>query len=492
MAETKKKRKDLSLKEKQEILQRYDKLPTMSQRKAAAQLKISQPLLCKILKNRTNIELSAVRNENVIRKRNRTSKYSQVELALKHWFHDVCEKNAPINGLVMRQKAEELAKEMGREDFIATGGWLSRWKKRENIACRKEKATQLWIKTEWPKIAAEYSPENVYNASEMILYFRAMPNSNSMFKQEGVKGFNSFEEHITVLCCANMSGEKQRLLVIGKTKNPRCFKGVKHLPVDYCWSVDAWMTTTIFNNWLVKWDKKLERKIVLLVDNSPAHTSVSDVPLRNIKIIIFPANTSLIQPCNQGIIRSLKTYYRRIIYTRILGELEDTQGQSDANDIARRISLLDTLHLLTMCWKQVSKRSIENCFKKGGFIKTETKTSANETESIGDEIPDNPPEGMSKKEFENWLAIDDEIRTAPTVPSEVIQTFTSGPGKLADENEAVRQEDSPEDPPTNAQMEEALQILRCGVQHRSNEFQKHYEYELFINELLEKTTGKQQ
>ncbi|XP_023218683.1 tigger transposable element-derived protein 4-like [Centruroides sculpturatus] len=490
MAETKKKRKDLSLKEKQEILQRYDKLPTMSQRKAAAQLKISQPLLCKILKNRTNIELSAVRNENVIRKRNRTSKYSQVELALKLWFHDVCKKNAPINGLILRQKAEELAKEMGREDFIATGGWLSRWKKRENIACRNEKATQLWIKTEWPKITAEYSPENVYNASEMILYFRAMPNSNFMFKH-GAKGFNSFKERVTVLCCANMSGEKERLLVIGKTKNPRCFKGVKHLPVDYCWSVDAWMTTTIFNNWLVKWDRELKRKIVLLVDNCPAYMSVNDAPLRNIKVILFPENTSLIQPCDQGIIHSLKAYYRRIIYTRILGELEDTRRQTDANDIAKRISLLDALHLLTMCWKQVSKRTVENCFKKAGFIKTEVKTSANETESIRDEIMDNPPEGMSKKEFKNWLAIDDEIHVSTTISSEVIQTFTSGPGRLADENEAIQQEDSSEDPPTNAQMEEALQILRRGVQHRSNEFQKHYEYELFINELLEKTTGKQ-
>jgi hypothetical protein len=50
MAEASKKRKVLSLQEKQIILEWYDKLPKMSQRIAAVLLKISQPLLCKILK----------------------------------------------------------------------------------------------------------------------------------------------------------------------------------------------------------------------------------------------------------------------------------------------------------------------------------------------------------------------------------------------------------------------------------------------------------
>jgi hypothetical protein len=49
MAEASKKRKDLSLQEKQRILE----LSRMSQHSAAVRLKISQPLLCKILTDRT-------------------------------------------------------------------------------------------------------------------------------------------------------------------------------------------------------------------------------------------------------------------------------------------------------------------------------------------------------------------------------------------------------------------------------------------------------
>jgi hypothetical protein len=67
MAEASKKRKDLSLQEKQRILECYDKLPKMSQRSAAVRLRISH--LCKILKNRSDIETSELTNENTDWKR---------------------------------------------------------------------------------------------------------------------------------------------------------------------------------------------------------------------------------------------------------------------------------------------------------------------------------------------------------------------------------------------------------------------------------------
>jgi hypothetical protein len=90
-----------------------------------------------------------------------------------------------------------------------------------------------------------------------------MPGHTYLFKNESAKGFKSLKEQVTVLCCANMKGEKRDLLVIGKTKYPQCFKGVRSLPVDYYSNANAWMTSVIFNNWLVKWDLELKRKIVV-------------------------------------------------------------------------------------------------------------------------------------------------------------------------------------------------------------------------------------
>ena len=59
-----------------------------------------------------------------------------------------------------------------------------------------------------------------------------MPEHTYLFKNVSAKGLKSLKERVTVLCCANMKGDKQEFLAIGKRKNPRCFKGVRTLHVD--------------------------------------------------------------------------------------------------------------------------------------------------------------------------------------------------------------------------------------------------------------------
>ena len=49
---------------------------------------------------------------------------------------------------------------------------------------------------------------------------------------------------------------------------------------------------------------------------------------------------------------------------RIIAEFDDIQDQSDASAAGKKISLLDTLHLVAMSWKRVSEKTIENCFIK--------------------------------------------------------------------------------------------------------------------------------
>jgi hypothetical protein len=102
----------------------------MGQRSAAVHLKISQTLLCKILKNRPDIETSALTNENTDRKIARQGKDSQVESALKIWFSNVREKNTSINEPLMRQKLKLWAKKSSVQLMDGlTGG------KSEKILC---------------------------------------------------------------------------------------------------------------------------------------------------------------------------------------------------------------------------------------------------------------------------------------------------------------------------------------------------------------------
>lgn len=75
------------------------------------------------------------------------------------------------------------------------------------------------------------------------------------------------------------------------------------------------MTSDIFDNWLRDWDRDLmkkKKKILLLVDDCVVHPKASD--LKSIMLTFLPPNTTSVrQPMDQGIIRSLKNNYRKIL-----------------------------------------------------------------------------------------------------------------------------------------------------------------------------------
>jgi hypothetical protein len=84
-----------------------------------------------------------------------------------------------------------------------------------------------------------------------------------------------------------------------------------------------------------------------------------------------------------------------------------------------------------MSWKRVSEKTIENCFRKGGFSKT-NETPASEESDLTSEIFDQAPDGMSKEEFENCLDIDNNAEVvAGEVPfSSVYRTPAQQVGML--------------------------------------------------------------
>jgi len=111
-----------------------------------------------------------------------------------------------------------------------------------------------------------------------------------------------------------------------------------------------------------------------------------------------------------------------------------------------------------MSWKRASEKTIENCFRKGGFFKTNAETPASEESDLTSEIFDQAPDSMSKEEFGNWLDIDNSAEVVATMTmSEICQAVADDKSKLADESESncTSKEEIIEAPPTNAQMPEA-------------------------------------
>ncbi|XP_054706997.1 tigger transposable element-derived protein 4-like [Uloborus diversus] len=170
------------------------------------------------------------------------AEYPEVEKCLIKWITQCRTQNIPLDGNILREKAENFGKQLGFTDFKASSGWFENFKKRNNITfykvCGESGSVSQEVCEEWKgslsSILKEYDDKDVFNADET---------------------------------------EKMKPVMIGKSKKPRCFAGVKSFPVDYEANTKSWMTAEFFEKWLKNLDRKMSsqnRKIVLFVDNSSA------------------------------------------------------------------------------------------------------------------------------------------------------------------------------------------------------------------------------
>ncbi|XP_050681803.1 tigger transposable element-derived protein 4-like [Leptidea sinapis] len=262
----------------------------------AKEFGVGHSTISMIFKNKNRIKQSF--NSNVLKpKRLRKSRQENVDQALIQWFKNMRNKGIPVSGPVLQEKANGFAARFGNLDSNFSASWISRFKVQHNIVAGK------------------------------------IVGESSSVDQNSTKncGRKLSKDRITVMVAANMSStEKKKLLIIGKSQKPRYFKSVKSLPVDYANNRKAWMTSELFEKWLRDWDRDLvkkKKKILLL----------------SITLAFLPPNTtSVLQPMDQGIIRSLKTNFRK-------------------NLVLKMINCLDA-------WNKMSQSTIHNCFKHAGFI----------------------------------------------------------------------------------------------------------------------------
>ena len=70
-------------------------------------------------------------------KRNRSSNFTQVDTALLEWFKQARNCNIPITGRRLMEKAQSFATAMNVSTFIATTGFIDRWKRRHSIGMKQ-------------------------------------------------------------------------------------------------------------------------------------------------------------------------------------------------------------------------------------------------------------------------------------------------------------------------------------------------------------------
>jgi hypothetical protein len=83
--------------------------------------------------------------------------------------------------------------------------------------------------------------------------------------------------------------------------------------------------------------------------------------LENIKPVFLPANTtSMLQPMDQGVIRSLKCHYRKLILLRMMECIEKRQDQA--------VTLLVAIRCVEKTRRRAADRITHNCGSHAGIL----------------------------------------------------------------------------------------------------------------------------
>jgi len=292
------KRVVLTIKQKLQLIEEFEKGESAT--KLAEKYGIGVQTVRDINKNKRKLEEFARDCDSGVgpskRKSMKMSSYEGLDLALLQWFNQKRAEGIPVSGPMCTHKAKLFHEALGLEgNFSASSGWLTRFKQRHGIRELPVQVEQLSacvaaadaFRLEFQKYVEEENlqPDQIYNADETGLYWKCLPTKALAFtKEKSTPGHKSFKERLTVMCCGNASGNhKTKLLVIGKSKKPKSFKGIedKNLPVHYYNQRGAWMNREIFEDWFKnKWvpevrsflkDKGLPQKAVLLLDSATSH-----------------------------------------------------------------------------------------------------------------------------------------------------------------------------------------------------------------------------
>ena len=368
-----KERKNLTLAEKLNVLKDSEH---MSQRAVAAKYAISLGTVNRVRKRKLDLESLADMNCGSCVKRIRLSSNVDINEQVWQWFTAARAKHIPVSGPILQEKARNIAKELQQPDFKASNGWLEKFRTRYNISFRilsgesagvDPDTVSTW-KQRLDSLIDDFSADNIFNCDETGLFYKALPTKSLVAKGDTSHGTKVPKDRLTVLLGSNMTGtEKLKPLVIGKSAKPRCFKhqDVSKFPVTWKNNKKAWMNTSMFEEWLRDLNRDMarqNRRILLFVDNAPSHPTID---LSNVVVKFFPANcTSELQPMDQGIIKTLKTGYRKRLLRSVLAKI-DSGETGDA--LVKSISVLDAVFWIGQAWNDVQPETIQKCFSRCGF-----------------------------------------------------------------------------------------------------------------------------
>ena len=226
--------------------------------------------------------------------------FPELEDKMKSFIDSIEVLSGILDDNVLLTKTQEFSRELDLVDFKNSKGWLQKFKERHGYQLRElcgENASadlsgdEGFLMSFQEKLHG-YSLDNIFDINGAGLFYRPIPSKSVCKKARS--GYKNLKERISAALCCNFSGkEKLSPLIIGKSKNLRCLKKIGLKNSMYDSSKRPWMIGSAFKTWLNGLNKKMKQegqKILLLIDNYPAHKIDSEYS--NVEVMFLPKNTT--------------------------------------------------------------------------------------------------------------------------------------------------------------------------------------------------------
>jgi hypothetical protein len=397
-----KKKEMITVEVKKEIIEKHER--GMRVADIARFYKKSTSTICTILKKKEEIRGLRVAKGVTRVSKQRPRILEDIEKLLLVWINEKQLAGDTVTENLICEKAKALYADIvsklpgtstqNEEDFKASRGWFDNFKRRSGIhsvvrhgeaASSDAKAAEAFV-AEFQKLMVYecYLPQQVFNCDETGLFWKKMPKRTYITAEENaMPGHKPMKDRLTLLLCANASGDfKVKPLLVYHSENPRAFKKrkVQKSQLNVMWRSNskAWITRILFVEWInevfgpaVKkylLEKNFPLKVLLVVDNAPAHPpNLEDDLLEEfefIKIKFLPPNTTpLLQPMDQQVISNFKKLYTKSLFQRCFEVTEGT-NLTLREFWKNHFHIVNCLKIIDKAWDGVTKRTLNSAWRK--------------------------------------------------------------------------------------------------------------------------------
>ena len=263
-------------------------------------------------------------------------RFKEVNKGVFKVFQKLRSVGTPVSGPMLQSIAVKQKNDLcAREDVSAAvkkkyehavfgNSWLESFKKRHDVRCLRINGERASLPANLEEsmaavrdliLSLSLSAADVFNWDETGLFYKAMPVYTLAARGDTGAGAKEDKARVTLMLCVNGDGSDRSLVMVGKSKTPRGTSSSfwDEKGIEYHHNESAWMTRELFSTLLKKFDDRIERPVILLIDNFRGH-EFSEMELRHVIPVFLPPNsTAKTQPLDAGIIAAFKVRYRSLL-----------------------------------------------------------------------------------------------------------------------------------------------------------------------------------